>query len=97
MATREGQQLDTLPSQQYGWYNGQPVKINVDSQGNVLMTPTTAVMPGFNIPPFDAFYVEHTTAYIDTITYYKDAVLVATVTATYADTDKLDIISAVKT
>jgi hypothetical protein len=54
-------------------------------------------LPGFNIPPFDAYYIAHTTAYIDTITYYNGAALLNTVTATYADMAKTDLISAVKT
>ena len=56
-----------------------------------------STMPGLNIPPFDAYYIAHTTSYIDVITYYSGATLVATVTATYADTAKQDLISAVKT
>ncbi len=38
MANREGQQVDTLPSQQYGWDGAVPVKILSDSSGNIINT-----------------------------------------------------------
>lgn len=38
MANREGQQVDTLPAQQYGWDGAAPVKINCDSSGNLIIT-----------------------------------------------------------
>jgi hypothetical protein len=37
MAIREGEQIDTLPVQVYGWdyTNGVPVKIAVDADGKI--------------------------------------------------------------
>jgi hypothetical protein len=67
----------------------------VDAQGRLMTGQAT--LPGLSIPPFTAYYIAHTTSYVDDITYYDGATLVATVTATYADTAKQDLISAVKT
>ncbi len=36
MAHKEGQQIDTLPAQMYGWNGSSPVKVLLDIDGNMV-------------------------------------------------------------
>ena len=50
MAHKEGQQVDTLPSQMYGWDGSSPKRINADSSGKVVSSNHFA-----DTPSLDAF------------------------------------------
>jgi hypothetical protein len=67
MANKEGAQIDTLPSQQYGWDGSKPVKIGADVDGNLY----TVDKYGMLIPRHDKIVVDESLAPATTlITYY---------------------------
>ena len=69
MANKEGQQLDTLPIQMYGWDGTKPVKMGL-------------LNPGLSLPEFDT--VEADSTILPTSVVFKSGgSTVATLTITY--------------
>ena len=48
MAKREGAQVDTFPSQLYGWDGSNVVKVKVDANGNIISAETVNVASATN-------------------------------------------------
>lgn len=70
MANQEGQQIDTLPVQMYGW-DGKPVRFGIE-QFN----------PGFSIPEYDEIDADSMTK-PTSVVFKNGGVTVATLTMTY--------------
>lgn len=66
MAIREGQQVDTLPSQMYAWTGSAPIRLMADADGNIY----TVDNDGMFIPKHDKQIVDESSApATTTITY----------------------------
>ncbi len=48
MAHKEGQQIDTLPAQMYGWDGSSPKRINADSSGKIVTSNHFADTPSLD-------------------------------------------------
>lgn len=73
MARQEGQQIDTLPVQMYGW-DGSPVRLGVE-QFN----------PGFAIPEYDEIVLSYTDGDLTGVVYKLETVVVCTLTLSYTN------------
>ena len=82
MALREGQQVDTLPSQLYGKKaDGTIVALMVDDDGNIILTPE------MSIPAHYKLVIDQSLAPATTVlTYSKGGVTVATKTISVSGT-----------
>ena len=78
MAIREGQQVDTMPNQMYGWHNGAPVRLAVDVDGKLSVE-------GLGIPTHDEIDVAYSGGNPVTVTFKKASAVVATLTVNYTD------------
>jgi len=72
MASQEGQQIDTLPIQMYGWDGSKPVRLGLDS-----------LNPGFTLPKYDTIETDSETR-PTSVVYKNGGVTVATLTITYS-------------
>jgi len=86
MATREGQQVDTLPSQQYGWDGSAPEKIKTESGAIVVRNLTADIKWDAITPTFNATS--------DVYVFSFDSVTTATITVSYVDATK-EVLSGV--
>jgi hypothetical protein len=81
MAREEGQQIDTLPSQQYGWKDNAPVRVVVDADGTQVVRDVAggivwdAITPTYN-------------ATSDVYVFSLNAATTGTITVNYTDATK---------
>lgn len=83
MANKEGEQVDTLPSQSYGWSGTQPVKMKVDSLGNLILS-------GLVPAAYDYISLSYTSTNLTGVVYKtggSGGTTVATLTIAYSGTD----------
>jgi hypothetical protein len=86
MANKEGAQLDTLPSQQYGWNGSAPEKIATDGGAVVVRNLTADIKWDAIVPTFNTTN--------DVYVFSFDGSTTATITVSYTDATK-EVLSGV--
>ena len=83
MAIKEGQQVDTLPAQMYGWDGSSPVRIRADSYGGIITAG--------ELVPYYFDYISLSPPSLPTTIVYKvggsGGTTVATLTVVYSGVD----------
>lgn len=88
---------EELGAQLYGHDGSEKRRVKTDADGALLTTPTVAVMPGFNIPPYDRIEASYPDTVTEIYVYKKSGSTVATITVVYTDATKTFISTADKT
>lgn len=86
MANKEGQQIDTLPSQQYGWNGSSPEKITTEGGAVVVRNLTADIKWDAITPTFNATS--------DVYVFSFNGSTTATITVSYTDATK-EVLSGV--